>query len=157
MGKKYAASTGGFYDTVIHGDNIPADAVEITDEQHAALLAGQSSGKIISADASGKPILVDYVHVSTNEEIIASLTAQIQQRLDAFAKTRNYDGILSACTYATSTVTKFATEGQYCVQARDATWAAGYVIMEDVLSGARAVPDSIADIEADLPVLTWPA
>ena len=55
----YAQSTGGFYDTAIHGDNIPADAVEITKEQHAALLEGQSQGKVISADKNGKPSLKD--------------------------------------------------------------------------------------------------
>jgi len=93
---------------------------------------------------------------TTQEQIIASLTAQIQKRLDDFAKTRNYDGILSACTYATSTVPKFATEGQYCVQARDATWATGYALMDEVLAGTRPVPSSIADIESELPALAWP-
>ena len=97
------------------------------------------------------------VDFPTNEDIISSLTAQIQASLDAFAKTRNYDGILSACTYATSTVPKFSAEGQYCVQARDATWAAGYALMDEVLAGTRPVPSSIADIEADLPALAWPA
>lgn len=92
----------------------------------------------------------------TPEQIIASLTAQIQKRLDDFAKTRNYDGILSACTYATSTVPKFAAEGQYCVQARDATWAAGYALMDEVLAGTRPVPTSISDIESELPELVWP-
>ena len=57
--KKFSATTGGFYDPAIHGDNIPSDAVAISDEEHAALLSGQSSGKIISADKNGKPVLVD--------------------------------------------------------------------------------------------------
>jgi len=55
----YSANTGGFYDTAIHGDNIPADAVEITAAEHAALLEGQSQGKVIVADENGYPILVD--------------------------------------------------------------------------------------------------
>lgn len=55
----YAKSTGGFYDRAIHGDNIPADAVEITKGEHQALLEGQSQGRRIEADASGRPILVD--------------------------------------------------------------------------------------------------
>lgn len=55
----YAKSTGGFYDREIHGDAIPADAVEITEENHAALLAGQGRGKIIMADATGHPVLTD--------------------------------------------------------------------------------------------------
>lgn len=55
----YSKSTGGFYDAAIHGDNIPADAVEITTEEHAALLAGQGQGKRIVADAQGRPMLAD--------------------------------------------------------------------------------------------------
>ena len=53
----YSKSTGGFYDTEIHGAAIPSDAVTITEAQHQALLAGQSSGQVITADANGNPIL----------------------------------------------------------------------------------------------------
>lgn len=59
MAIKYAKSTGGFYNTLIHGSNIPADAVEIIEQYHQELLDGQSSGKIISSDANGYPILID--------------------------------------------------------------------------------------------------
>lgn len=55
----YSKSTGGFYDDAIHGNNIPADAVEITDADHVALLEAQSIGKHIEADALGKPVAVD--------------------------------------------------------------------------------------------------
>jgi hypothetical protein len=55
----YAKSTGGFYTTEIHGSDIPSDAVEITKDEHATLLEGQSSGKRIVADAAGFPILAD--------------------------------------------------------------------------------------------------
>ncbi len=53
----YSKSTSGFYDTAIHGDNIPADAVEITKAEHTALLAGQSEGKRIVPGAGGVPVL----------------------------------------------------------------------------------------------------
>jgi hypothetical protein len=79
-----------------------------------------------------------------------------QKRLDDFAKTRLYDGILSACTYATSSVPKFQAEGQYCVDARDNTWSTLYQILEDVLEGTRPQPTGYADIEGDLPTLQWP-
>lgn len=55
----YSKTTNGFYAREIHGDNIPADAVEITEAEHAALLDGQSMGKVIVADESGHPILQD--------------------------------------------------------------------------------------------------
>jgi hypothetical protein len=55
----YSKSTNGFYDPEIHGDNVPVDAVEITAEEHAALINGQSQGKRIIADANGFPVLTD--------------------------------------------------------------------------------------------------
>ena len=85
-----------------------------------------------------------------------SIVDATQQRLDEFARTRNYDGILSACTYATSAVPKFAAEGQYAVQARDATWAALYQFMADVQAGTQPVPSGFEDVEALLPVMEWP-
>lgn len=90
------------------------------------------------------------------QNIQSEVVSATQERLDTFARTRNYDGILSACTYATSTVPKFAAEGQYCVVARDATWRALYTIMAEVQAGTRAMPATFQDIEADLPALSWP-
>ena len=55
----YSKSTGGFYTREIHGDAIPSDAVEITDEEHGELMAGQSAGKVITADANGALVLTD--------------------------------------------------------------------------------------------------
>jgi hypothetical protein len=91
------------------------------------------------------------------QAIINQITIATQSRLDTFARTRNYDGILSACTYATSTITKFQVEGQYCVNMRDATWMVLYSIMDAVEAGTRPMPSGYADIESDLPVLEWPA
>lgn len=85
-----------------------------------------------------------------------NIIAQTQKRLDKFAQIHNYDGILSACTYATSTVPKFQLEGQYCVAFRDATWAKLYEILAEIESGIRPIPTGFMDIEADLPHITWP-
>lgn len=79
-----------------------------------------------------------------------------QARLNTFARTRNYDGILSLCTYATSTNSKFQAEGQCGVEARDATWAKLYEILAEVEAGTRPVPSSYAEIESELPALVWP-
>jgi hypothetical protein len=59
MTKFFSAQTGGFYDLGIHGNNMPADAVEITDTLHTELLYGQSNGKVIAPDKDGMPILQD--------------------------------------------------------------------------------------------------
>lgn len=92
----------------------------------------------------------------TPEELQTEIVESTQQRLDDFARTHGYDGILSLCTYATSTVPKFAAEGQYGVEARDATWAKLYQILAEVQAGTRPMPSGYGDIEPLLPVLEWP-
>lgn len=82
---------------------------------------------------------------------------RVQLRLDTFAKTRGYDGIVSACTYVTSKVAKFSAEAQYCVEARDNTWSALYAYMEGINQQTTALPTSFNVIEAALPNLAWPA
>ena len=91
----------------------------------------------------------------TPQEQLEAFTTAIQAHLDRFAQTRNYDGIMSAATYATSTVPKFRTEGQYAVEVRDLTWAKGYEIMGAVMSGQRPMP-GLEEVIAELPELKWP-
>lgn len=55
----YSKQTGGFYIEEIHGADIPADAVEISEAKHREMIDGQSSGKIIGADSKGNPVLQD--------------------------------------------------------------------------------------------------
>ena len=54
----WSSSTGGFYVEEIHTD-IPADAVEITEELHQSLLADNSNGKVIQAGEDGQPVAVN--------------------------------------------------------------------------------------------------
>lgn len=79
-----------------------------------------------------------------------------QQRLDTFAQTRGYDNMLSLCTYVSSPNETFKAEGQYGVEARDATWSKLYEIFNEVESGTRPMSSGYADIEDDLPPLVWP-
>lgn len=80
----YSAKTGGFYDAAIHGDNIPKDAVEISTEDHAALIDGQSKGKVITADKKGNPVLTDPLP-PTAEELAAQVAALRQAAYTAEA------------------------------------------------------------------------
>ena len=92
---------------------------------------------------------------AVREAFKSRVVSMVQERLDAFARTRNYDGILSAATYATSTIQKFAEEGQYAVEARDSTWSTLYTILAEVEAGTRPLPSSYEDIESELPALIW--
>lgn len=81
MKKFYSAAVAGFFEDGTVG--MPIDAVEISDEMHALLLAGQSQGKAIVADENGYPVLCDRPEPSGHEAIkmqIAALEAEITPR-----------------------------------------------------------------------------
>ncbi len=99
---------------------------------------------------------IDPVPVPTPEQIQDEIVTATQQRLDDFARTRNYDGVLSLCTYASSPNPKFQAEGQYGVEARDATWTKLLEILAEVEAGTRPMPTGYAEIEPELPPLVWP-
>ena len=147
----YSPTAGGFYTREIHGDNIPDDAVEITETEHAALLEGQSQGKLIAADANGRPILQD-PPPPTAEQIMARLEARVQRWLDDQAQALGYDDIKSAVTYADEpSAPKFQQEGQAMRQLRSMAWARCYEILNAVQAGQRSIPtedELIAEMEA---------
>ena len=77
----YSKSQKAFYDLDIHGDAMPKDVVEITKEEHTALLDGQSNGRDIATDKKGKPILVDSPALSAEEnaeQFNANIIRQIE-------------------------------------------------------------------------------
>lgn len=88
--------------------------------------------------------------------LVQRITDATQKRLDDFAKTRNYDGILSLCTYATDPRPQFNAEGQYGVEVRGATWAQLYRVLAEVQAGVRPMPSVYSDVEPELPNLEWP-
>jgi len=94
--------------------------------------------------------------VARQEALRGQITARVQQRLDDFARTRGYDNIVSACSYATSTHAKYGPEGRYCVQARENTWDVMFSIEAEVIAGTRSMPLSYEEIEQELPALEWP-
>ena len=147
----YSASTNGFYVPEIHGDNIPADAVEITVEEHQALLEGQSQGKRIVADENGYPVLQD-PPPPTAEQIMARLEARVQLWLDEQARALGYDDIKSAVTYAEeSAVEKYQQEGRELRRLRSLAWERCYEILNAVQAGQRSIPteeELIGEMEA---------
>lgn len=101
-----------------------------------------------------KPAAPEPTPEEQQEAMKKQLTDAVQARLDAFAQTRGYDGIMSAASYATSTDAVFKAEGERAVALRDATWRQCYTIMADVLAGNRQVPTA-EELFAELPVLSW--
>lgn len=76
----YAQSSGGFYTQEFHGDRIPPDAVKLTDAQYAELIAGQRTGKQISIDADGHPVLIEPPK-ATAEHVWSLIKAERDRRI----------------------------------------------------------------------------
>lgn len=90
-----------------------------------------------------------------NASILNDITNQISSKLDEFAKTKNYDSFLSACSYVSSTSEVYRKDALRAVELRDATWAAASDIMNEILTGKRKMIFSLDDIIDELPELTW--
>lgn len=91
----------------------------------------------------------------TEEELLQRIVDAVQKHLDATAKTRNYDNILSLASYATSTDPTFAAEGQAGVAWRDECWRYCYQALAEIKAGTRSMPTPEEAI-AELPQIVWP-
>ena len=105
------------------------------------------------------------------EEFKQMVVSNVQQRLDEFAQTANYDSVNSASKYqnisdeeiasldsaTAAMVSKFRCEARYLSIMTAVTWAKLYAILAEVQSGTRLAPASFAEIEAELPALMWPS
>ena len=114
----YSQSSGGFYDSDIHS-RLPEDAVAISPEQHAALLAGQSTGQVIMPGKDGKPVLAPLAPCSSSTwdgeqwhidpECAAKLKAEQQKEVWERIKDKRYDNLRHG-VYAKSVGKWFQTD-----------------------------------------------
>ena len=149
----YSKSTGGFYASEIHGDNIPADAVEITNEEHRELIEGQSQGKRIVADANGFPVLAD-PPAPTQAQIIAQYEAALDTHLDSVAKLHRYNDRFSFALRA-GFAGPYQAEGIAFATWMDTCNVQAFALLQSVLDGTAELP-TVEDFIAMLPVFSLP-
>jgi len=148
---------------------VPADLVglewwpeveSVTDFNPATHKLGAES---FTANAEMKTVLVTREVVARSADDIAaenlavqkSRTEAIQKMMDTEAQARGYDGILSMCSYSTSTNPVFKREAVIAVPWRDAVWSTGYRIIADVKNGTRPLP-TVEVMLGELPKPIWP-
>ena len=127
----FSPTTNGFYDQAIHGENIPADAVEITSERHIELLAAQSQGASIQPDADGYPVAV-FPPPPALDQVKATAAAAIDQ---AAGETRQ--------KYITTSPGQEATYAEKARQC-EAYKAAGYPATLDPITHAYVMAEANA-------------
>lgn len=80
----------------------------------------------------------------------------IQAHVDATARSMDYSDGVSVASYRYSTRVDWAAQAVTFVGWRDAVWTQVYALLAAVQAG-QTQPPTIADLIADLPVITWPA
>ena len=80
----YSATAHGFFDSAIH-TVVPEDAVQIRPARHRQLLAAQSEGAKIEADASGRPRIRHPLADEKRAALLRQAKREAARRIDAVA------------------------------------------------------------------------
>lgn len=92
-----------------------------------------------------------------NTVLTKKLTDAVQLHMDNVAKSKGYDNLLSAVSYAEEqAIPKFQAEGIAFRSWRSAVWAYCYAQLAAVLNGEREAPTA-EDLIAELPVIELPS
>lgn len=89
------------------------------------------------------------------EEHKKACVQAVQKMLDEEARSQNFDGILSAVSYAGSDQPRFTAKGNAARNWRDNVWEECYIILADVEAGNRPAP-TVEELLAELPTINWP-
>lgn len=138
-----------FYSADIHGNNIPAQAVEISDEQWMDFLNNQGFRRW---DGENVVEFAPPALVTTVEEYRTA----IQSLIDAKAQEKQYDSGATLASYVSSTIPQWSAEATAFVAWRDQVWAYALGELQKVQSGEREQP-SVEDFLAELPAFEWPS
>jgi hypothetical protein len=139
---RFSKTTGAFYPFDIdYGANLPADVVEVAKADFDAAMS-RPAGYGFSFVAGVLTITPPAPPTLTQQ--IAAYEAAAQSALDAGAKAWGYDGIVSASSYAASTIPKFKAEALALIAWRDATWVAAETLLTAVQGGAAPPANPVA-------------
>lgn len=109
-------------------------------------------------DAIGQRLVALYtepVRVSIPPETLALLRDEVQAWLDAGARERGYDSILSMVSYRDSMVPKFRDEANEALRWRDAVWQYCNDLLAKVMAGQHPAVDAEM-LKGLLPTPQWP-
>ena len=88
----------------------------------------------------------------TLDELTLLFKEKTQELLDAKAREKGYDDILSACSYA-GYENDFKAEGEAFGVWRTKVWKYGYALLEAISKGEKELPKSFKELIKDMPKL----
>lgn len=124
---------------------IEADSSEVKHYSNGAKCLAKDFNEAFEAKVAREKLI---------KETSKFLTKTVQDYMDSMARTRNYDNIASACSYANSSIPKFAEEGKACSLWRDQVWIYCYEQLDKFERGERSIPSAI-ELITELPKLKW--
>ena len=144
----------------LYPQGVPADAIQITDEEHADFLQKQAEGTHEGFNIIDGKWVYTAPPAPTIEEQQAmlqrQLTAAVQSFMDQKAHEKGYDNLLTAVTYAEEPSNpKFQKEGMAFRTWRSEVWAYCYDQVAAVKAGKRTAPTG-DQLISELPELKMP-
>ena len=109
-------------------------------------------GELDECECKDGVVIISQDKVNAKQaNLLQTYTQAVQNMLDATAKSKGYDNILSACSYA-SVENEFQAESIKFVQWRSACWTKANSVLNDVTAGKIQIP-SLTDFLSELPKL----
>lgn len=143
---KFSPSTAGFYLDDVHGDQIPGDAVLVSNEQRAAILSAQAAGQIIGLDLQPQD-----PSPPSPEEVRDQVARAVDAKLDALARSWRYRDYISARSYRDDPNPRFAAEAAVLIAHGSACWTVLDNLEASVLAGTTQMPATVGEVLALLP------
>lgn len=92
----------------------------------------------------------------TPQQLAAQYSDQIDRWLDSVARDMQYRDIVSAVTYVDDVNPKFAAEAQALKDWRSNVWTSASVLMVEIMTGQRPIPENFDALKALLPQFVAP-
>lgn len=136
-----------FYSTDVHGENIPEDAIALTEAQWREFIENQGRRKWVDGE------VVEYAPPPV-ALTVADYQRAVEAHVDTVAGAKGYSSGVSCASYVGSTNTAWAAEAAVFVAWRDAVWGRTLTALATWQGGGDA--PTIEGLIGDLPEIEWP-
>lgn len=114
-----------------------------------------------SSDGTAKAPDIHSLDAELVQRVQDLVSEYVTQKLSDWVKTRGYgtastEPLISISTYVTSTIPKMAAEAKQARLLVDETWVNLLGYYNEISTGTKPVPLTLAEIDAVIPPLKWP-